>query len=320
MEKRIKHFHKIKIGKIELSGNCFLAPMAGFTDVGFRSLAKDFGASLTTTEMISVKALIYDNAKTLKMLEIASNERPVAVQIFGHDPQDFIKVIESGVLDKFDIIDINMGCPAPKIVNNGDGCALMKNLTLAEDVIKATVGATNKPVTVKFRAGWDMDNKNAVDFAKMCERAGASAITIHGRTRDQYYSGVSDPEIIKQCVEAVGIPVFANGDVNSLDDFNNLIERTGAAGVAIGRGSLGNLEIFADISKKAKNISKFEQIYSIFAVLHNFGYSENYILGQLRAHLIHFVKGMHLATEIKQKLLVIPTTAELLTELKKYLK
>jgi len=293
--------------------------MAGFTEIGFRSLARLAGAGLTTTEMISVKALFYDNQKTIKMLEIAPNEQPVAVQIFGHEPDDFKRVLESGILDAFDIIDINMGCPAPKIVNNGDGSALMKDLSLAEAIIRAAVSATKKPVTIKFRAGFDKEHINAVEFAKMCERAGASVITIHGRTREQYYSGKCDWEIINRCVRAVKIPVIANGDVTTLKEFNEIMEQTGAAGVAVGRGALGNPKIFADISGKEFNLTKFEQINYIYKTLKDAGYNDNFILGQLRAHLVHFVKGMHLATEIKQHLLTIQTVEDLLLELKCYL-
>ena len=318
-EIKSKYFRPLTIGDVKLAGNCVLAPMAGLTEIGFRKIAKQCGACLTTTEMISAKALAYKNEKTLKMLQTFRGEHPVAVQLFGHDPNDFKSAILSGVLDKFDIIDINMGCPAPKIVNNGEGSALMKDLNTAEQIIKTVVAVSKKPVTVKFRSGFDNNHINAIDFAKMCERAGASAITIHGRTRDQYYSGKSDYNVIKQCVEAVKIPVIANGDVFSKEDFDKCLEETGASGVAIARGALGNLEIFANISGKTIKNNKFSQILVLNNELKKAGYGETFILNQLRAHLIYFIKGQKLATQTKQKLLTIPSTQELLLELKKCL-
>ncbi|MCR5553222.1 MAG: tRNA dihydrouridine synthase DusB [bacterium] len=319
MAEKSKYCKRLKIGDVRLESNIVLAPMAGFSEVGFRSLCRFYGAGLTTTEMISAKALLFHNEKTLKMLETAKNEKPVAVQLFGHEPEDFKNVIESGLLDKFDIIDINMGCPAPKIVNNGDGCALMKDINLAERIIKSAVSVTNKPITVKFRTGFDEKHKNYVEFAKMCERAGASAITIHGRTREQYYSGKSSLEVIKEVASAVKIPVFANGDVTSVEDFEMIIKETGAAGVMIGRGSLGNSSIFAKVSGKNAVFSKYEQIKYIYDVLKEKQYNDNFIIGQMRAHLVHFIKGMHLATELKQKLLMIDGLDDLMKNLKETL-
>ena len=184
----------IFIKNVELKSNAILAPMAGFTDLAFRKMCSDFGAGLTTTEMISAKALHYKNKKTEDMLFTLEGESPKAVQIFGHEPEIMAEAVKNPLLEKFDIIDINMGCPAPKIYTNGDGSALMQNIELAEEVIKACVKATDKPITVKFRLGHNDNEINVIEFAKMCERAGAAAITVHGRTKVQGYSGKVDYE------------------------------------------------------------------------------------------------------------------------------
>lgn len=310
---------QLKIGNVVLKNNVILAPMAGFSDTGFRSLAYKFGVGLAVTEMVSIKALAFENEKTKDLLITQENERPVAVQIFGHEPEVFARVVKSGVFDKFDIIDINMGCPAPKIVNNGDGSALMQNLDLAREVIKAVAANTQKPVTVKFRAGFDKDNINAVEFAKMCEAAGASAITVHGRTRDQYYSGTSDLNVIRDVVKAVKIPVIANGDVISVEAAENTLKVTGAAGVMIGRGALGNLELISRLTEININMGKFEQIEYITSTLLKY-HSEKFVLNSLRAHLVHFVKGMPLSTVIKQDLLTTQNLQNTLEKLKIYLK
>ncbi|MBQ7579086.1 MAG: tRNA-dihydrouridine synthase family protein, partial [Clostridia bacterium] len=201
---------KVTIGNVTLKNNVLLAPMAGLTDMAFRFVCKKSGAGLTETEMVSCKALFYDNEKTKELLKFSSIEKPKAVQIFGHEPEIFESVLSSGVLKDFDIIDINMGCPAPKIFNNGDGCALMKNAKLACEIIKTAKKCTKQPIMVKFRAGVDEKSVNAIEFAKMCEKAGADAITIHARTREQFYSGHADWNLIKMVKESVKIPVFAN--------------------------------------------------------------------------------------------------------------
>lgn len=309
----------IQIGNVNIIGNVFLAPMAGVTDYAFRQLAIEYGCSATETEMVSAKALMYGNPKTIALLKVADNEKIKIVQLFGHEPEVFASVLRSHMLDNFDIIDINMGCPAPKIVNNGDGSALMKNLDLAREVIEAVVANTQKPVTVKFRAGFDKDHINAVEFAKMCEAAGASAITVHGRTRDQYYSGASDYNVIRDVVNAVKIPVIANGDITSVEVAENVIKATGSAGVMIGRGALGNLELISRLTDTNINMGKFEQIEYITNTLLKY-HSEKFVLNSLRAHLVHFVKGMPLSTVIKQDLLTTQNLQNTLEKLKIYLK
>ena len=290
------------IGNVKLDGNVLLAPMAGFTSLPFRMLARKYGASLTCTEMVSAKACVYGNQKTLQLLQVAKNEKPCACQIFGHEPDIIAKAIQLPALQKFDIIDINMGCPAPKIINNGDGSALLKNIELARCVIESAVSSTNKPITVKFRIGYTKDDVIAVEFAKMCELAGAKMITIHGRTTDQGYAGKADMEIIKKCKEAVSIPVVANGDCLNLDDYNRIIEQTGADGVMIGRAALGNPEIFGLIKGKRIKTDKRKIIFEYLDNMQEY-FGEKQAVLESRAHLMYFLKGAYCGTKIKTKIM-----------------
>jgi len=238
----------MKIKNIEIKNSLFLAPMAGVTDKAFRTLCKEFGVGLTTTEMVSVKGLYYNSENTFELLETSSIEKPCAVQLFGHEPEIFENVIKSGVLDKFDVIDINMGCPAPKIVKNGDGSALMKDINLASEIIKACVRATTKPITVKFRKGFYKNDDKLVEFAQMCEKSGASAVTVHPRTREDFFSGEINIDDIKKVKESVSIPVIGNGEVKDLKSYLNML-KSGCDGVMIGRASVGKPEIFEELTK-----------------------------------------------------------------------
>ena len=305
------------IGDFEFKNKLILAPMAGVTDVAFRSICIDFGADAGVTEMISAKALSYDNDKTKDLLITAENELIKIVQIFGHEPKVMADICKSEYLKKFDIIDINMGCPAPKIVNNGDGSALMKDIEISRQIILECVKSTNKPITVKFRSGFDKNSVNAVEFAKMCEESGASAITIHGRTRDQMYSGKVDLDIIKAVKNAVKIPVIASGDVVDLESYNHTLNYTKCDAVMIGRGALGNPEIFSEISGKNCNVNKFEIILKHINYLKKF-YSLRFIEGHIKKHLLWYLKGYKNTSEIKNKICMMTNLDDILVELENF--
>ncbi len=236
--------NNLVIGNVKLDGNLILAPMAGVTDLPFRMLCKEQGASLVYTEMISAKGIYYNNKNTGKLWETDAFERPVSLQLFGSDP-DLMADMAAKIEDKdFDIYDINMGCPVPKVVNNGEGSALMNNPKLAGEIIKKMTKAVKKPVTVKFRKGFGKDDNTAVEFAKVAEAAGAAAIAVHGRTREQYYQGKADWDVIRDVKNAVSIPVIGNGDLFTPEDVKNMYEHTGVDGFMFGRGVRGNPWLF----------------------------------------------------------------------------
>lgn len=242
--------NKLKIGSVELNNPFILAPMAGVCDLPFRLLCKEKGAAMVCTEMVSAKAIYYNNKNTKELLTIDKNEGPVSLQLFGSEPKLMAEMAKRIEEIPFDILDFNMGCPVPKVVNNGEGSALMKNPVLVGHIIEAMANAISKPVTVKIRAGFDAEHINAVEIAKIAENSGAAAITVHARTREQYYSGKADREIIRLVKEAVTIPVIGNGDIDCYESAKHMLEYTGCDGVAIGRGAEGNPWIFEELNAK----------------------------------------------------------------------
>lgn len=303
------YLKKLKIGNVELENNIILAPMAGITDLPFRILCKENGAGLICNEMVSSRAIYHKDEKTLSMLSMVEEERPISMQIFGNEP-DIMGYSAEIVSEKADILDINMGCPAPKVVKNGDGSKILLNLELVEEITREVVKKSKKPVTVKIRKGWDDNNIVAVEAAKIIEKAGASAIVVHGRTREQFYTGKADWDIIKQVKESVNIPVIGNGDIYTEEDALAMFEQTGVDGIMCGRGTLGNpwlfkkIEYFLRTGEKLPEISnqeKKETILKHFELLLK-EKGEYTATREIRKHIAWYVKGLPEATRIREKI------------------
>ena len=297
----------MKIGNLTFENNVFLAPMAGVTDISFRGLCKEMGCGLVYTEMVSAKALYYGSDNTKALLRIADEEKPVAVQIFGREPEIMAKMVEEHFNHRDDIciIDINMGCPAPKLVKNGDGAGLLLDLKNVEGIIKEAVKVSNKPITVKTRKGFNEEKITAIEVAKIAEENGVSFITIHGRTREEYYSGKSDLDIIKKVKESVNIPVIGNGDIVDFKSAYHMFEYTGCDGIMIARGAQGNPWIFKSIlnGKDYKPDLKelFDTIYN--HINYQVEYDEEKQANlKLRKHIAWYLKGLNGSSKIRDEI------------------
>ena len=299
----------MKIGNVNINGKVALAPMAGVADRAFRELCVRFGATYVVSEMVSSKGISYANEKTISLLTLSKYEKPCAIQIFGNDPSVMAQAARFAVLQNPDIIDINMGCPAPKVNKSGGGAVLMKEPKLCGKIVRAVKDAVDIPVTVKIRKGWDDNNINAVLIAKICEDNGADAITIHGRTREQMYHGTVDLNIIKEVKNSISIPVIGNGDIKSPEDAKNMIYKTGCDMVMVGRAALGNPFIFNEINEylssgKKLSTPNIEEKVDIMkqhvnSICQNKG--ERFGITQARRHIIMYVKGISNAAKLRDE-------------------
>ena len=310
----------MRIGNVEIDNNLVLAPMAGVTDLPFRVLCREQGCGLLYTEMVSAKAILYNNKNTEALLEVEPEENPISLQLFGSDPQimaDMAKRLEER---PFDIFDVNMGCPVPKIVNNGEGSALMKNPLLVGQIVEAMAKAVKKPVTVKIRKGFNDELVNAPEIAHIVEESGGAAVAVHGRTREQYYSGKADWDIIRQVVERVNIPVIGNGDVNSAEDVLAMEEQTGCAGVMIGRGARGNPWIFSRINEYRRtgvlpprpDVEEIKAMIKKHAAL-QLKYKGEYIgVREMRKHVAWYTSGLKNSSALRNAVNMTETMDELM--------
>ena len=317
----------MKIGNIQLDNKVFLSPMAGVTDLPFRLICKEKGCGMLYTEMINAKALCYDDENTKRMLKIEDEEHPIAVQIFGSDPEFMGKA--AAIMNEYpnEILDINMGCPAPKVVKNGDGSALMRNPKLAAEVLSSVVKNSKKPVTLKIRKGWDDNSVNAVEIAKIAEECGISALAIHGRTREQFYSGKADWDIIAEIKQAINIPVIGNGDVFEVQDAVNMLEKTKCDSIMIGRGAQGNPWIFKRINHYMKTGEVLpeptleEKITT--AIKHmNLAVAEHgeYVaVREMRKHIGWYLKGLKNSAKYRDQINKITDYKEVIAMLEEYM-
>ena len=318
------YLKKLKIGNVELENNLILAPMAGVTDLPFRKICKEFNPGLVCTEMVSSKAIFHDDSKTKLLMDTDGEKRPISMQIFGSD-EETMGYASKYVSNIADIVDINMGCPAPKVVKNGDGSKLLFDIEKAEKVI-TVIKNTNKPVTLKIRKGWDCEHIVAVEFAKMAEQAGVSAITIHGRTRSEMYSGKVDLDIIKKVKENVKIPVIGNGDIVDEETALKMFEYTGVDGIMIGRGTFGNpwiferIKYFLETGEKLPEITKQEKLRvikeQIKLELEN--KPEVTAIREMRKHIAWYTKNMPNSSEFRNEINKIENKEKLIKKVEEY--
>ena len=319
------YLKKLKIGNVELQNNLILAPMAGVTDLPFRTIVEKFNPGLVCTEMVSSKALFYGDEKTKQLLKYDGEKRPISMQIFGNDPET-MGLAAKYVSKLADIVDINMGCPAPKVVKNGDGSKLLLDLNKVEEIVKAVVANSEVPVTLKFRKGWNNNNIVACEVAKIAEENGISAITIHGRTRDEFYSGKADLDIIKKVKESVNIPVIGNGDVIDEESAKYMFEYTGVDGIMIGRGSMGNPWIFEQIQHYLETGKKLpsptnQEKYEILKehIELDIRYKgEAVALNEMRKHIAWYTKNMPNSSTFRNEINYIENKEMLMKKIKEY--
>lgn len=319
------YLHKLKIGNVELKNNLILAPMAGVTDLPFRMIVEKFEPGLVCTEMVSAKALYYGDEKTKMLLNTNGEKRPISMQIFGSDPET-MGYAAKYVSEIAEILDINMGCPAPKVVKNGDGSKLLLDLNKVEEIIKTVVANSKIPVTLKFRKGWDNEHIVACEVAKIAEKNGVSAITIHGRTRDEFYSGKADLEMIKQVKNSVNIPVIGNGDIIDEESAKYMFEYTGVDGIMIGRGAMGNPWIFKQIQYYLETGEKLpkptlKEKYEILKEHIELAIKEKgekVAINEMRKHIACYTKNLKDSSAFRNEINHIDTKEELLRKIQEY--